>query len=129
MTKYELNKRLAELCEIIPPNSVWIENCNLFGSGTGKAEMWLDAHKGKYRAATFDYLSNWDYLMPLVVEHGITNLHLGDNEWEVSFDFKGDMDINGTDEILSHAIECKGDQLQEIIVKCLIAKLEGESKS
>tara|TARA_R110002012_G_scaffold316344_2_gene531202 strand:- start:187 stop:543 length:357 start_codon:yes stop_codon:yes gene_type:complete len=117
MTKYELNKRLAELLGI-------------FGGKVGDhMPDGVKACHDKYGIPMHieaDYCNNWNHLMPLVVGHGITNLHLGDNEWEVSFDFKGDMEINGTDEILSHAIECNTDKLAETIVKCLIAKLEGE---
>ena len=62
----EINKAIAEL---VYPDAEAVVNSN------GDVTMMRPAKQGNvsmYYSVTFDYINNWNLLMPLVVEHGIS---------------------------------------------------------
>lgn len=120
MTKYELNKRLAGLLGYseASENRRW-----MYKLDTPYGEEFPDSCVVVTGDDNFDialdYCNNWSQLMPLALAHGIM---LSEDNWDSEGKCVGYIAAD-------RWLECSEDKDPAIaIVKCLIAKLEGDNE-
>ena len=113
MNDFELNRAIAEALGYI----VTVEN-HTFNSDGFVINGFISTHAKPTPYTMPDYVNNWNDLMPLVVEHGISSLHQNfDNSWIVD-QFHGQPCFDG--ENLQRA-------LAECLLKVLLDKQESDS--
>ena len=86
----------------------------------------LDIVTQSGRNQRIDFCHSWSDTGPLISKFQITLLNISDNDYEVSYDFYGDEKTDGTDELLTHAIDVHKRGLLRAVAICCIMKLEAK---
>lgn len=110
MTKFDINKAIADF--------VGAEYHVALRSGYGDCRMLMKKDRRASELPYFDYCNNWNDLMPLVVEYGIT--------WNKYKDGYHAIPIDEDNKIYDFSLIAINKDLQRALAECLLKVLQGE---
>ena len=122
MSKEQLNGRLTSAIYGKETESWCLSDCGKFAYDCGPIG------ESYHEIELMDYCADWNATMLLAVEYGVSILHCGGDDFEISYEYHAPVGKFGTDEILTWHINAKKESVLRAIVICIIKVLENKDK-